>query len=100
MGDSTLDALERAYRATPQNVQLLIVLLGTLLERGAPEKAHGLLVDGPSIAISDPSHRHLAARVCLEAGDAELALIYARDETSDTLLLGARVRAFPVGERR
>ena len=90
MDERTLSSLEEAFRSTPENEQLLAVLLEAYLEREEPEKGLSLLHDRES-SFADPRNARLAARLSLAVGDAERALHYATATDAETLVLRARV---------
>jgi ATP-dependent 26S proteasome regulatory subunit len=90
MDDPTLQSLEEAYRASPDNLQLLAVILQALLDRGNFEKAYSLIGNLEPSQLETPAHRVLVSRVCLEANDPEKALLFAGDEDPQELILRAR----------
>lgn len=90
MDDATLESLEQAYRETPENVHLLGVLLDVYSERGDYTKAHALLEDKDPAGFTGVRERVLAARVSLEAGDAEGALAFVGGTEPDELIVRAK----------
>jgi transitional endoplasmic reticulum ATPase len=85
MDEATLESLRIALAASPDNVQLLAVLLRAHLERGEAARAAELLAARSS--APEGELRELSARVWLESGQAERALPLAQAET----LLRARI---------
>ena len=97
MDESTLASLEAAFCISPDNDQLLTVLLRGCLDNG--QAARGLAtLDEIDRALSEPELRLLAARIALEAAAPERVLDYAGDESAESMIL--RARALLVLERR
>jgi SpoVK/Ycf46/Vps4 family AAA+-type ATPase len=90
MDESTLASLEAAFRSSPENEQLLSVLLKAYLEREEPGKGAALLRSRNPVAFADRGMAALAARVLLAAGDAEGALEQASGKEAEALLVRAR----------
>jgi len=93
MDDTTLVQLEAALSASPDNDALLTLLLQAYLERN--EYARGLPHLPNTLADREdaPALRLLAARLCLQAGDAKRALILVPSDDPAGRLLRARALA-------
>jgi transitional endoplasmic reticulum ATPase len=74
MDDATLASLRAALAASPQNVDLLVVVLGALVERGDAAEAARLVREAGAPTFERPAHRRAAAEALLKAGDAQGAL--------------------------
>jgi transitional endoplasmic reticulum ATPase len=91
MDDAVLTSLRAALAASPRNVELLVVVLGALAERGdAPEAARLVREAGISL-FERPEHRRAAARALFAAGELDQALAIAGATDGETLMLRARV---------
>ncbi len=93
MDDSTLKSLRSALKASPENVELRLLLIKAHLDRSEADKALELLHD-PSVAVSaelSAEGRRIAARTCLAAERAADALAYATADDPETLVLRARI---------
>src|SRR3972149_1807120 len=90
MDERTLSSLEEAFRPSPENEQLLAVLLNAYLDGEEPEKGLSLLRGRKAASFGDPRNATLAARLFLAAGDAERALEFARDQGPEALIVRAR----------
>ena len=98
MDDETLTSLRAALAQSPQNAELLVVLLRAYLDRNEPEKAREL-IDGARLeTIVKEEHREVVARALLKTGEAERALAFADGASADAQLL--RARAFAALGRR
>ncbi len=93
MDEQTLNALKAAYQASPDNAQLLYVLVKGLWEAGEAETAYFLLEEKDPATWPAGEDRAVAARVCLTLSDHERALQFATGETPDQQLLRARALA-------
>jgi len=93
MDDATLTSLHAALAASPDNVELRMVLVQQHLERGEAERAAALVeeLDADARGGLDESQRRLAADALLEAVDAEGALAFAGGDEPETRLLRARI---------
>jgi len=97
MDDATLTSLHVALSASPENVELRMVLVAAHAERQEYEQAAELIsqLSDEARAGLDPKQRRLAAHALLEATDAEaaLALLGEAGDAGDpeTRLLRARV---------
>jgi SpoVK/Ycf46/Vps4 family AAA+-type ATPase len=96
--DRTLSSLEEAFRATPENEQLLAVLLAAYAEREEASRGLSLLRERKKASFADPKTGALAGRLALAAGEPEQALEYASDDGAESLLV--RARALLALERR
>lgn len=67
MDDETLKSLEAAYANTPENIDLLAVILQTRLERGEIDKARSMLRPLDPSRFEKQAHRLLAARIYMRA---------------------------------
>lgn len=90
MDEQTLNALKAAYQASPDNLQLLFVLIKGLLEAGECETAYFLIEDKEPSLWPPGEDRLRAAEVCLALSDHEKALAFASEETPPALLFRAR----------
>jgi len=90
MDERTLSSLEGAFRSSPENEQLLAVLLNAYLDGEEPEKGLSLLRERKAASFGDPRNATLAARLFLAAGDAERALEFASDQAPEALIVRAR----------
>lgn len=91
MDDRTLQSLVTAFQASPENQELLAVLLEACLERDEPSRGLELLGAATRAReISDPAHRLLAARTALAAGAHERALDYAEGASAEGALVKVR----------
>lgn len=93
MDEQTLNALKAAYQASPENVQLLCLLIKGLWEAGEAETAYFLLEDKDSSTWPAGEDRTIAAQVCLTLSDHEKALLFANGNTPTQQLLRARALA-------
>ncbi len=91
MDDITFQALKTALAASPDNLDLLFVVVPELCERGdAPEAARRLREAGLG-AVRTPAHRTAAARALFASGDHTDALGFADGIEGEALLLRARI---------
>ncbi len=97
MDDATLASLEAALRVSPDNEQLISVLLQAYLDTDQPSRGLAL-IDDTKVPFTEPALRLLAARVALESAAPELALDYAQEDSGESLLV--RARALLALERR
>ncbi len=97
MDDRTLASLEAALRVSPDNEQLISVLLQAYLDTDQPSRGLAL-IDDTKVPFTEPALRLLAARVALESSAPELALDYAQEDSGESLLV--RARALLALERR
>ncbi len=102
MDDKTLDALKTALSATPDNLELRMIVVAAHVERDEESTAYGLIQDiEPEDMTSD--QRALGARTCLAADAPEDALAWVGDEApsdnEDAELLIARARTYLALER-
>lgn len=75
MDGPTLESLKQALSASPENTALLMVVLRGCLDMGESETAHKILKNRSEGArIENVDDQVVAARVCLAAGDPDLAL--------------------------
>jgi hypothetical protein len=74
MDDETLSSLEQALLATPDNHQLLLVVVRDLLQRGETARAVEHVKNAPGVAQAGPEQRAVSARALLSAGEAQAAL--------------------------
>lgn len=89
MDDKTLASLEQALQVSPDNEQLLAVLLEAYLD--ADQAARGFeLLEARERPPMDPALQLLAARVALEAAAPERALDYAPRDSAESLIVRAR----------
>src|SRR3990172_3524875 len=98
MDERTLSSLEEAFRSSPENEQLLAVLLNAYLDREEPQKGLSLLRERKAASFGDPRNAALAARLFLAAGDAVRALEFASEQGPEALIV--RARALLLLERR
>ena len=89
MDDATLASLEAALRVSPDNQQLISVLLQAYLDTDQPSRGLAL-IDDTKVPFTEPALRLLAARVALDAAAPELALDYAQEDSGESLLVRAR----------
>jgi transitional endoplasmic reticulum ATPase len=94
MTDSTLSGLMAALAATPQNVELRLVVVRLLAEQGRDAEAAGVAEPLDAAAVARAADRRTLAEVQRRAGrlGAALALLE-HDTEAETLLLKARVLA-------
>ncbi len=92
MDDETLESLRAAFEATPDNEKLLHVLLGAYLDRDECAIGAECLRGKRPGSFDDFSLVLLAGKVWLRAGDASLALAFAKSvtESDESLILQAR----------
>ncbi|WP_394825276.1 AAA family ATPase [Pendulispora albinea] len=96
MDDDTLASLRVALAASPNNVELLVLVASALVDRDRAEEAAELVRDAGLDSFSRSGHRRAAARALFEAGDADAALGLIAPgseskEEAETLLLRARI---------
>jgi AAA+ superfamily predicted ATPase len=89
MDDTTFAALTAALRASPDNLELRLVVIKEHLERREPAAAWELVRGLDSGSLIE-THRPVAARAALEAGAMEEALALAAGDEGHLLLLQAR----------
>ncbi|MDQ3163680.1 MAG: ATP-binding protein, partial [Actinomycetota bacterium] len=90
MDEQTLNTLKAAYQASPDNLQLLLVLLKALSDAGEAETAYFLIEDKDAALWPSGDERVRAAEICLALSDYEKALAFATDDTPVSLTLRAR----------
>lgn len=91
MDDSTVESLEAALGASPDNQELRMLLVRGRLERREAPRAWELVRDLDPLTLGE-EHRRVAARAALDAGHPEQALRHlAGDEAPPSRLLAARV---------
>src|SRR6266545_2308761 len=98
MDDQTLVSLRAAFELSPDNAELLGLLLRAYLERGEAERGVMLLERVPEQKLAGEELRLLAARVSLSGGSPSRALALADGETADAMMV--RARALFALERR
>jgi AAA+ superfamily predicted ATPase len=92
MDTVTLESLHNALAASPDNLELLQVLLRAHLERGEAEQGAELLEGRDESELEGAELRHLAARTWFAAEQPEQALSCVEgSEDADDLLLAARI---------
>jgi SpoVK/Ycf46/Vps4 family AAA+-type ATPase len=92
MDDATLASLQVALAASPENGPLRALLLKALLDRNELTQARSLLGDRAPDAFPE-TDRVTAARVLLQAGEAERALLFCTAPSADASLVSARALA-------
>jgi transitional endoplasmic reticulum ATPase len=90
MDDATLASLEAAFRATPENRPLLLLLLKAYLDRSKYAAAVELVGSRSPSDFPDPAERRLVAKVFLAAGDPSRGLQFAHTDEPEDLVLRAR----------
>lgn len=100
MDDTTLSALRTALAATPQNLELRLVLLRAYLERDESAELAALLEAVTPQALTKSADRALAARASLAVDDAEGALSFLAQDSDEPDVLLLRARALLALERR
>ena len=90
MDEQMLQALKAAYQASPDNQQLLLVLVKALWEAHEGETAYFLLEDKNPATWPSGADRAIAARICLMMSDHQRALQFATDDEPGQMLLRAR----------
>ncbi|MET1078411.1 MAG: ATP-binding protein [Pseudomonas sp.] len=93
MDDSTLEQLEAALHATPENIALLTVLLGGYLQRGEYARALQWLPEDPPLFAGGEPARELAAALCLGAGEPTRAMRWATGDSPALGMLRAKALA-------
>lgn len=91
MDDTTLQALTSAYQQSPDNLDLLGVILGALRDRGAEADRQNLLDQLDPESIGDPAQRRSAARLLLTHDRPNRALDFLDDDAPQTRLQRSRV---------
>jgi SpoVK/Ycf46/Vps4 family AAA+-type ATPase len=91
MDDTTLEQLELAFQASPDNAALLQLLLNAYLARGDYQR--GVQQLPGELATASDALRLQAARLCLGAGEAARALELASGEAAEARLLRAKALA-------
>lgn len=90
MDDKTLTSLRTALGASPDNVELRMVVVQGHLDREEPDRAAELLESVEPTALTE-DQRNLAARALHEGGSSERALEMACGDQPATHLLRARI---------
>jgi SpoVK/Ycf46/Vps4 family AAA+-type ATPase len=90
MDDQTLASLRAAFELSPDNAELLALLLRTYLERGEAALGIALLERVPEKQLASDELRLVAARVCLSGGSPSRALALADGETAEAMMVRAR----------
>jgi transitional endoplasmic reticulum ATPase len=90
MDDTTLKSLYAALKASPDNIDLVMVLVRAHLELDQAAEAAELVRQRLPEELSSSEQRCDAARALLKAGDPEASLAFAVDETAEAFLLRAR----------
>ena len=91
MDDATFHALKAALAQSPNNVDLLMVVVPELVSRGDPPEAVRRLREAGLQSLRAAAHRHVAARALLAAGEHVDALALADGSDGATLLTRARI---------
>lgn len=89
MDETTLVGLEQALGATPDNTQLLAIVVRSLLERGETERAAAHVRRCSQLATAGAGERAVAARALIAVHDAKAALDLVGGEEPELLLLRA-----------
>lgn len=92
MDDATLVSLQAALAASPDNGTLRALVLKALLDRNELNRARTVLGDSAPDAFPEPD-RLPAARVLLQAGEPERALLFCAAPSAEASLLSARALA-------
>jgi SpoVK/Ycf46/Vps4 family AAA+-type ATPase len=90
MDEKTVESLESAYKVTPENMELLQVVLRARLERSEPAAARDLLDGIEPSQLLESDQRVLAGRVCEKARDPEGVLRFVTEDSAEELLLRAK----------
>lgn len=90
MDEATLTALEAALSASPDNPDLLSVVLKACVDRDEPSRAARWLTPSALEGLELDAHRQLAATVLLSTDAAETALGVLTTDSPESLLLRAR----------
>lgn len=93
MDDSTLEQLETALRASPDNLALLVLVLGSCLQRGDYPRGLQWLPEHPEALANAESVQRPAIELCLGAGDPARALALATGDSAVIRLLRAKALA-------
>lgn len=93
MDETTLSSLEAALAASPNNAELLAVVLRELLARGRTERALALLTSAGRLESAPASVRALAGRALLAAGKVGEAEALCQGEEPEVALVRADVLA-------
>ncbi len=96
MDDETLQSLEAAFTASPDNTALLTVLISTRLERGEVDRAVQYLAS-TTVDLNSEALRHIVAEVYLNDGRPEEILALIEEGTDEDLIW--RVRALKALDR-
>ncbi|MBN1206388.1 MAG: AAA family ATPase [Myxococcaceae bacterium] len=89
MDDATLASLQAALAASPDNGPLRALVLKALLERNELTQARAVLGDRAPDAFPEPD-RLTGARVLLQSGEPERALLFCAAPAAEASLLSAR----------
>lgn len=92
MDDQTLASLAAALEASPDNLELRLVLARAHLDRDEPRDAWNRVSNLSPADLASEEHRRTVARAALAAEQPERALDFTEDgEAAETLLLRARI---------
>jgi SpoVK/Ycf46/Vps4 family AAA+-type ATPase len=89
MDRETLESLKVALATTPNNHELLMLMLRAYFENADYQSAYALLKQYPPEQFQD-KQRQLVANICLAAEDPTLALQFADTEEAESLILKSR----------
>lgn len=93
MDDSTLEQLEAALSASPDNLALLAMVLRACMERGEHARALARLPADNATLLADEALMRLAGECCLIAGELDRALELSVGDAPAMQMLRARVLA-------